>query len=134
MVAPLLAIHNPDHLVDHLQLRNDYFSLVFSSLILALVWVLRVVSLVAIYVSFVRVAHFGITSRISRILMEHIEIKNSLDSKLQTYSICSIKILDILEVIAKTNFSKIAKCETLSFVQWLTLELVLVLVVFSIAV
>ena len=41
--------------------------------------------------------------------MEHIEIKNSLDSKLQTYSICSIKILDILEVIAKTNFFKSRK-------------------------
>ena len=27
-----------------------------------------------------------------RILMEHIDIKNSLDSKLQIYSICSIRI------------------------------------------
>ena len=54
-----------------------------------------------------RVEHFAITPRILRILMEHIEIKNSLDSKLQTFSICSIRILNILEVIAKTSFSKI---------------------------
>ena len=33
--------------------------------------------------------------------MEHIQIKSSLDSKLQTISICSIEILNILEVIAK---------------------------------
>ena len=33
--------------------------------------------------------------------MEHIEIKNSLDSKLQTFSICSVRILNIFEVIAK---------------------------------
>ena len=92
MVAPLQAIHNPDHLVDHLQLRNDYFSLVFSSLILALVWVLRVVSRVAIYVSFVRAAHFAITSRISRILMEHIEMKNRLDSSLQIDCICCTRL------------------------------------------
>ena len=54
-----------------------------------------------------------ITSRILRILMEHIEMKNSLDSKLQLLSICSVRILNILEVIAKTSFSKIAKCSTL---------------------
>ena len=45
--------------------------------------------------------------------MKHIEIKNSLDSKLQTYSICSVRILDIFEVIAKTRFSKMPKCSTL---------------------
>ena len=33
--------------------------------------------------------------------MEHIEIKNSLDSKLQIFSICSVTILNIIEVIAK---------------------------------
>ena len=43
--------------------------------------------------------------------MEHIEIKNSLDSKLQSFSICSIRNLNILEVI---GFSKIAKCSTLN--------------------
>ena len=43
--------------------------------------------------------------------MEYIEIKYSLDSKLQTFSICSVRILDILEVIA--SFPKIAKSSTL---------------------
>ena len=121
MVAPLLAIHNPDHLVDHLQLRNDYFSLVFSSLILALVWVLRVVFLVAIYVSFVRVSHFAIfenlvfaiTSRMLRILMEHIKTICSLESKLLLMTVRSIRILNILEITAKMSFSKITKCSSL---------------------
>ena len=40
--------------------------------------------------------------------MEHIEITVSLDSKLQTFSICSIRIRNILKVIAKTKFSKVA--------------------------
>ena len=51
-----------------------------------------------------RVEHFVIISRILRILMEHIETKNSLDSKLQTFSICSVRILNILEVIVKRVF------------------------------
>ena len=42
--------------------------------------------------------------------MEHIEPKDSLDSKLQAVSIFSIRITSILEVIVKTSFSKIAKC------------------------
>ena len=42
--------------------------------------------------------------------MEHIEIKNSLYAKLQTFALYSFIILNILEVIAKTRFSKIAKC------------------------
>ena len=45
--------------------------------------------------------------------MERIELKNCLDSKLQTFAICSVKILNILEVIAKARFSKITKCSTL---------------------
>ena len=45
--------------------------------------------------------------------MENIVIKNSLDSKLQIVSICFVTILNILEVIAKTSFSKIAKFSTL---------------------
>ena len=45
--------------------------------------------------------------------MEHIVTKNSLDSKLHIDSICSIRILNILKVTAKTDFSKIAKCSTL---------------------
>ena len=65
-----------------------------------------------------RVAHFavfeklvfGITSRILRIPMEHIETKDSPDSKLQIESICSVGILDILEDIVNTSFSKITKC------------------------
>ena len=48
--------------------------------------------------------------------MEHKEIKNSLDSKLQSLSIYSVRILSILEVIAKTSFSKITKCSTLESV------------------
>ena len=49
---------------------------------------------------------FTITSRILRIRMEHIEIKNSLDSKLQSFSICSVRILILLEVIAKMRLSQ----------------------------
>ena len=45
--------------------------------------------------------------------MGHIEINYSLDSKLQTFYICSIRILNILEVIAKTSFSILEKCSTL---------------------
>ena len=56
---------------------------------------------------------FAITSKILRILMEHIEIKNSLAYTLKNFSILSIKILKILEVIAKTSFSYIAECSTL---------------------
>ena len=43
---------------------------------------------------------FTITSRILRILIEHIVIKNSLGSKLFIFSTCSIRIFNILEVIA----------------------------------
>ena len=45
--------------------------------------------------------------------MRNIQIKSSLDSKLQTFCICSVRILNILKVIAKTSFSKIAKCSIL---------------------
>ena len=66
----------------------------------------------------IRVEHFGklvfvITSRILKILIEHKVIKNRLCSKLQIDSIRTIRILNILEVITKTSFSKIAKCATL---------------------
>ena len=44
---------------------------------------------------------FGITSRILRLLMEHIERVCSLESKLSFISICSVRILNILEVIAR---------------------------------
>ena len=77
------------------------------------------ISMVSIAV--IRVAHFGIfeklvfaiTFKILKNLMEHIERVCSLESKLFLISICSIRILDILEVIAKTSFSKIAKFSTL---------------------
>ena len=36
-----------------------------------------------------------------KIPAKHIEPKNSSDSKLQTFSICSVRILNILKVIAK---------------------------------
>ena len=43
-----------------------------------------------------------ISQILERILMEHIDMKNSLDSKLQIYSICSIRIrsrkLDIIKM------------------------------------
>ena len=42
-----------------------------------------------------------ITSRILRILMEHIEMKNSLDSKLHIVCICSVRNLNTPEVIIK---------------------------------
>ena len=57
---------------------------------------------------------FVITSRILTVRMEHIVVENSLVFKLKIFYICSIRILKILEVIAKTFFSKIAKCLTLS--------------------
>ena len=41
--------------------------------------------------------------------MERKVFKISLDSELQIVSICSIRILNILEVIAQTTFSKIEK-------------------------
>ena len=45
--------------------------------------------------------------------MEHIEKVCSLESELFLITICSIRILDIFEVIVKTIFPKIAKCATL---------------------
>ena len=56
---------------------------------------------------------FAITSKMLRIRTGHIKTVCSLDSKLLLISICSIRILNILEVIAKTSFSKSAKCSTL---------------------
>ena len=50
---------------------------------------------------------------LERILMEHIEPICSLEYELSFVSICSIRILDIFEVIAKTKFRKNAKCATL---------------------
>ena len=47
---------------------------------------------------------FAITSRTLTIQVERIEIKSSLHSKLQTLSICLIRIPTILEVFAKTIF------------------------------
>jgi len=66
---------------------------------------------------FTRVEHFAIleklvpatTSRILRILMEHVEIKNSLDSKLQIFSICSVRIRNNPEVMAKRRLSQSRK-------------------------
>ena len=60
-----------------------------------------------------RVAHFAIfeslvfaiTSKILRFLMEHIEKVCSLESELFLITICSIRILDIFEVIVKNDFS-----------------------------
>ena len=66
-----------------------------------------------------RVEHFAIfekftiTSWISRIPMEHIDSICSLESELFFVSICSIRILYILKVIAKTSFSKTSKYSTL---------------------
>ena len=48
----------------------------------------------------------SITSKLLRFPTEHIQIKNSLEPKLQIYSICSIRILNILEVIGKNDFPK----------------------------
>ena len=53
----------------------------------------------------------AIASKISRISTVHIEPKDSPDSQLQIDSICSMRILNIPEVI--TSFSKIAKYLTL---------------------
>ena len=62
---------------------------------------------------FLETSFFVITSRILRILIKHIDLICSLESRLFFGSICSIGIFSILEVIAKTIFSKIAKCSTL---------------------
>ena len=51
------------------------------------------------YLSNIEKLVFAITSKISRILIEHIDVKNSSDFKLQTVSICSVRILNILKVI-----------------------------------
>ena len=70
----------------------------------------------------VRVKHFAIfeklvfalTSRTVRILMEHIDSICSSEPELSFGFQCSIIILSILEVIAKTSFPKITKCSTLA--------------------
>ena len=51
------------------------------------------------YLSNIEKLVFSITFKILRILMEHIDVKNSADFKLQTVSICSVRILNILKVI-----------------------------------
>ena len=56
---------------------------------------------------------FAVTSRILRIPTEHKESKDSSDSKLKIEFIYSIEIRYILEVIAKTSFSKIKECSIL---------------------
>ena len=67
--------------------------------------VIRLEGRVEHFVIFARLV-FAISSRILRILMEHKEIKNSLDSKLQTFSICSVEILNILKLSNKRGFQK----------------------------
>ena len=65
-------------------------------------------------VAWIRVEHFAIfaiTFKILRILTEHKEKVCSLDSKLFLIYICSMRILNILEVIAKTRFSKKKKTQ-----------------------
>ena len=57
---------------------------------------------------------FAITSRILRILMEHIDSFCRSESRPYFDSVCSVGILDIFEVeLAKTSFSKVEKCSTL---------------------
>ena len=63
----------------------------------------------------VKIFAFPLTSRILRILMQYITIINSLDSKLQIISLVSFRILNILEVIAKSSLKKIAKYLTLAW-------------------
>ena len=72
-----------DGFYDDVQIQDEYFA-IFKKLV------------------------FAITSRMLRIQMEHIENVCSLGSKLFLSSKRSI-----LEVIAKTSFSKIGKCSTL---------------------
>ena len=57
------------------------------------------------FCDFKKLVFFLVTSRILRIPTERIETKNSLDLKLQIDSICSIRVLNVLEVIAKTKLS-----------------------------
>ena len=47
---------------------------------------------------------FAITSKVSRILTEHIEPKDGSDSKLKIESIIPLEILNSLNVIVKTEF------------------------------
>ena len=53
---------------------------------------------------------FPKTSKLLEISTKNIQLKDSPDSKLQIYSKCPVKILDIIKVITKTSFSKNAKC------------------------
>ena len=91
------------------ELQIDFICLIRILIILEVIFYKLRVEQFAIFDKLV----FAITSRILRILMEHIEMKNSLDSKLQIDSICSIGILSTLVVIAETSFSKISKCSAL---------------------
>ena len=53
---------------------------------------------------------FAITSEMLKILMEHIEMKKSLDSKLQIYSICSIRIRSRnWDIFEKPQYYKFAR-------------------------
>ena len=56
---------------------------------------------------------FAITSKMLRILTDHIENVCILEYKLLLITICSIRILNNFEVNAKMSFTKIAKCATL---------------------
>ena len=42
-----------------------------------------------------------ITQLLERVLIEHIDMKNSLDSKLQIYYMCSVEIFDSVRVISQ---------------------------------
>ena len=56
---------------------------------------------------------FVLHSKILQIPIEHIHSIYSLESGLSFDSLCSVGILNILEVTAKTRFSKIAKRSTM---------------------
>ena len=58
------------------------------------------------FVIFEKTLFFALTSKISRILTEYMKKICSLGSKQHLTTICSIRILNILEVIAKTRFFK----------------------------
>ena len=57
---------------------------------------------------------FAITSKMLRILTEYIDKICSLEAKLFFDYVCSIRIHNILEVIAKTSLYKITKYSTLT--------------------
>ena len=75
----------------------------------------RIKARIELYVTLEKLV-FAITSKILRIVTEHIDSICSLESRLSFGSICSIKSLNILEITLEMRFLKIPKRSTLVFI------------------